>query len=59
MGKNLIKQIIIMLVCCPYLLNGQSKDVFFLSQDTLSINNQFVIKTKGSVSSSVSGLGFR
>ncbi len=46
MGKNLIKQIIIMLVCCPYLLNGQSKDVFFLSQDTLSINNQFVIKTK-------------
>lgn len=46
MGKNLIRQIIIMLVCCPYLLYGQSKNVFFLSRDTLSMNNQFVIRTK-------------
>ena len=35
-----------MLVCCPYLLYGQSKNVFFLSRDTLSMNNQFVIRTK-------------
>lgn len=35
-----------MLVCCPYLMYGQSKDLIFLSRDTLSINNQLVIRTK-------------